>query len=68
MNRPPIAQNVTWVYTADIDGTARFYGETLGLEQVLDQGLCRIFRASGTAFALCSATSPSRDTPTAPLV
>jgi catechol 2,3-dioxygenase-like lactoylglutathione lyase family enzyme len=60
MTRPPIAQNVTWVYTDDIAGTARFYGDTLGLEQVLDQGLCRIFRASGTAFIGVCQVRPGR--------
>ena len=50
MERPSISQQVTWIYTHDLQGTARFYGETLGLEQVLDQGSCRIYKTSATSF------------------
>lgn len=50
MPHPAIAQQVTWVYTEDLPGTARFYNETIGLELVLDQGGCRIFKTSATSF------------------
>ena len=45
---PPVDQLVTWVYTDDLDGTSRFYGEVLGLEQVRDEGAARIFDLSGS--------------------
>jgi predicted enzyme related to lactoylglutathione lyase len=60
MAHPTIAQQVTWVYTHDLAGTARFYGETLGLEQVLDQGQCRIFRTSATSFLGVCQVRPGR--------
>jgi catechol 2,3-dioxygenase-like lactoylglutathione lyase family enzyme len=50
MTRPPIDQQVTFLYTSDLEKTAGFYENTLGLSLVLDQGVCRIYRASGDAF------------------
>lgn len=50
MDRPPIDQQVTFVYGADLERSRRFYAEVLGLEEVLDQGACRIFRVAGEAF------------------
>jgi catechol 2,3-dioxygenase-like lactoylglutathione lyase family enzyme len=46
MSRPPIYQQVTFLYTRDLPATAHFYQEVIGLELVLDQGDCRIYRAS----------------------
>ena len=58
--RPPIEQFVTWVYTEDLPGTATFYAEVLGLELVLDQGACRIFRAAPDAFLGVCRARPGR--------
>ncbi len=41
---------VTFCYTVDLAATARFYEEALGLELVLDQGVCRIYRAARDAY------------------
>jgi catechol 2,3-dioxygenase-like lactoylglutathione lyase family enzyme len=41
---------VTFCYTADLEKTARFYEEVLGLPLALDQGACRIYRVAGRAF------------------
>ena len=43
---PPISQTLTWVYTEDLAATCAFYGETLGLEMVRDEGVARIYRTS----------------------
>ena len=43
-------QQVTFILVADLERRSHFYGQALGLELVLDQGDCRIFRASSTAF------------------
>lgn len=50
----PAAQLVTFISCADLESACGFYREVLGLEQVLDQGACRIFRVAGEAFlGLC---------------
>lgn len=43
-------QQVTFLLVADLEVSSRFYQESLGLELVLDQGDCRIYRVSSTAF------------------
>ena len=56
----PAVQQITWVYTYDLASTATFYAETLALEQVLDQGMCRVFRVGQTSFiGVCQ--RPDRD-------
>jgi predicted enzyme related to lactoylglutathione lyase len=57
---PAIAQQITWVYTHDLAATARFYGGTLALTLVLDQGLCRIFRTGASSFVGVCAARPGR--------
>jgi catechol 2,3-dioxygenase-like lactoylglutathione lyase family enzyme len=52
--RPSLTQQVTFLYTADLEATHAFYGKLLGLPLVLDQDACRIYRAvpggAGEAF------------------
>lgn len=43
-------QQVTFLLVADLEASSRFYGDTLELEQVMDQGDCRIYRITDTAF------------------
>jgi hypothetical protein len=44
-------QQVTFLYVRDLAASERFYGDTLGLELVLNQGLARIYRiGQGNAF------------------
>lgn len=43
-------QQVTFLYTRDLERSAAFYGEILGLPMVLDQGACRIYRVSSNGF------------------
>ena len=50
MDRPSITQQVTFLHTADLQETAEFYEQILGLERVLDQGVCLIFKAGADAF------------------
>lgn len=59
MTPPPIDQQVTFIYTPDLARSARFYAEVLGLEEVLDQGACRIFRVAAEGF-LGVCTNPAR--------
>ena len=53
-------QSITWVYTPDLPGTCAFYAEKLGLPQVFDQGLCRLFRWSPTSFIGVCQVRPGR--------
>ncbi len=59
---PPLFdQLVTFLYTRDLERSAAFYGATLGLPLVLDQGGCRIFRVGRDAFlgvCRCSEARP----------
>jgi catechol 2,3-dioxygenase-like lactoylglutathione lyase family enzyme len=41
---------ITFCYTPDLEATARFYEETMGLPLALDQGACRIYRVAEGAF------------------
>lgn len=43
-------QQVTFIYVEDLETSAIFYQDTLGLELVLDQGGCRIFKISADGF------------------
>lgn len=50
MQRPLITQQVTFLYTAVLPQTTTFYQSILGLPLALDQGTCRIFQVTDTAF------------------
>jgi catechol 2,3-dioxygenase-like lactoylglutathione lyase family enzyme len=41
---------ITFLPVADLDRSAVFYGETLGLELAVDQGDCLIYRVAARAF------------------
>ncbi len=42
--------SITWFYYDDFTLATAFYGETLGLQPVLDQGWARVFRIARDAF------------------
>jgi catechol 2,3-dioxygenase-like lactoylglutathione lyase family enzyme len=50
MKTPIIDQQITFLYTADLDTTSQFYEVILGFGLVLDQGTCRIYKTTPTAF------------------
>ena len=64
-------QQVTFLYVKDLERSERFYGETLGLELVLNQGQARIYRVGrGNAFlgiCLSSAVQQAPPADRAPL-
>jgi O-acetyl-ADP-ribose deacetylase len=60
MTRPPIDQAITFLATRDLEATDRFYRETLGLPEVLDQGDCRIYRVSADGYlGFCRRETPA---------
>ena len=50
MTSSPFEQQVTFIYVEDLERSAAFYGGLLRLPLVLDQGSCRIFGVTDTAF------------------
>ena len=46
----PITEQITFLYTRDLQKTAHFYEEALGLPLALDQGGCRIYRVCERAY------------------
>ncbi len=46
----PVDAQIVFFPTDNLDRTTAFYQEMLGLPLVLDQGVCRIFRATAGAF------------------
>lgn len=50
MVHPPTDQQITFLYTRDLETTAHFYNEIMGLPLKLDQGSCRIYQASQTSY------------------
>ena len=56
-------RTITFLYTDDLPRLSRFYEGVLGLELVIDQGACRILRASATALVgLCDLPHRPRGT------
>ena len=53
-NNPSLHSQISWVYTDDLESTARFYREQLGLECLRDEGSARIFAtAAGAGIGVC---------------
>ncbi|MBT4890161.1 MAG: VOC family protein [Rhodospirillales bacterium] len=55
-------QQVTFLYTRDLEGSVQFYSEFLELQLTLDQGSCKIFQVSPNAFlgiCACNEQRPS---------
>lgn len=43
-------QQITFLFVGDLRRSSAFYGDALGLELVRDQGDCRIYRVTATAY------------------
>jgi len=50
VSHPSIQHYTTFLYTRDLEATAHFYEELMGLQLALDQGDCRIYRIAKNAF------------------
>lgn len=50
MKRLSVNQQVTFLYTDDLEKSSAFYRDTLELEFALDQGSCHIYKLSPTSF------------------
>lgn len=50
----PFDSQITFVYVSDLERADRFYSVLLGLPLALDQGSCRIYQVTATAYlGLC---------------
>ena len=59
MTTSPITAQITFVYVAELDRSAAFYGEVLGLELARDQGACLIYRVADDAYlGVCDHRAP----------
>lgn len=62
--RPGIEDQITFLYTEDLNQAGDFYTEVMGLELVLDQGMCRIFRTrKGAYLGVCQNVKKQGDPP-----
>lgn len=50
MTPPPISEHITFIYTRDLSRLDPFYRDVLNLPLALDQGGCRIYRVTDTAY------------------
>ncbi len=50
MPHPAISEQITFLYTDNLQATADFYENLLGLELWLDQGTCRIYQVSADGY------------------
>lgn len=50
MNKLAIEQQITFLYTANLVETARFFEDILDLKLALDQGSCRIYVTAAHAY------------------
>lgn len=58
-----IQGGITFLYVSDLSRSADFYGVRLGLELVLDQGACRIYRLCGGSYlGICRGDSGGKRT------
>lgn len=56
----PLEAGITFLEVADLERSHRFYTEGAGLSMILDQGECRIYRLTDTAYlGICERADPS---------
>ena len=61
MTHPSIDKQVTFLYTDDLQKSATFYEEKLGLKLWLDQGSCRIYTVSNSGYlGICQTNDASK--------
>lgn len=55
-HRPGIKEQITWVYTDNLEKSSHFYGDVIGLPLAIDEGSARIFKvADGGFVGVCQA-------------
>jgi catechol 2,3-dioxygenase-like lactoylglutathione lyase family enzyme len=60
----PISEQITFLYTADLQRTAQFYENIMGLSLWKDQGTCRIFQVSSDGYlGFCQSDAATSEHP-----
>jgi len=63
MHPSEITGQVTFLYCDDLGATSAFYQDVLGLERVVDQGCCHIYRLSPSGYlGVCDIADGPRET------
>ncbi|MEB3283627.1 MAG: VOC family protein [Lyngbya sp.] len=60
MSPPPLSQQITFLYTENLEKSAQFYESQLNLKLWLDQGTCRIYHVCGEAYVGVCQTSQTQ--------
>jgi catechol 2,3-dioxygenase-like lactoylglutathione lyase family enzyme len=61
MDQPPITQQITFIYTDDLEQSATFYENVMGFSLWLDQGTCRIYTVTGNGLlGVCQTSDTSK--------
>ncbi|WP_413163430.1 VOC family protein [Capilliphycus salinus ALCB114379] len=60
MSPPPLSQQITFLYTENLEKSAQFYESQLNLKLWLDQGTCRIYHVCGEAYVGLCQTSQTQ--------
>lgn len=61
MQRPTINQQITFLYTHDLEKSTHFYEQVLHLKLWLDQGSCRIYEVSSSGLiGICQTNETSK--------
>ena len=64
MGHPPIDQQITFIYTHDLTISAQFYENVIGLALWIDQGSCRIYQVTDSAFiGVCQVRKSVKNSP-----
>lgn len=50
MSHPPVEEQITFLYTTDLEKSAHFYEEIMGFPLKLDQGGCRVYTVCETSY------------------
>lgn len=61
MSHPKIDQQITFIYTDNLELSAQFYEQVMGFSLWLDQGSCRIYSVtSNSLIGVCQASDTSK--------
>jgi len=61
MQHPPVNQQITFIYTNNLQSSAEFYENVMGFTLWLDQGSCRIYKVTDVSMlGVCQVSESSK--------